>query len=250
MGQLAVTTCNRPCQSPHYLATLPEVVQLLLSQGHPRIRQDGDRIDRRQREWLAGTCSPISGILLKFDGSVVDWPDGAHPDLLPLSTALQGIFVFWSNLQCLWRTADRPSGREVPLSEFAKITSTVAPIAVDHQGQFASVTLSFNLPPNVSIGAAVSAIEQATKELHLPASITTSFQGSAQAFQNSLSSTPILILAALIAVYTIWDALREHDPPDHDHLDPALGRARGTADPDGVRHAARCDRHYRHHPLE
>jgi len=105
--------------------------------------------------------------------------------------------------------ATSSSGTEVPLSEFAKITSTVAPIAVNHQGQFPSVTLSFNLPPNVSIGAAVTAIQQATKELHLPASIATSFQGSAQAFQSSLSSTPILILAALIAVYIILGMLYE-----------------------------------------
>jgi hydrophobe/amphiphile efflux-1 (HAE1) family protein len=105
--------------------------------------------------------------------------------------------------------ATSSSGAEVPLSEFAKITSTVAPIAVNHQGQFPSVTLSFNLPQNVSIGAAVSAIQQATKELHLPGSIATSFQGSAQAFQNSLSSTPILILAALIAVYIILGMLYE-----------------------------------------
>jgi hydrophobe/amphiphile efflux-1 (HAE1) family protein len=105
--------------------------------------------------------------------------------------------------------ATSSSGQQVPLSEIAKITSTVAPIAVNHQGQFPSVTLSFNLPPNVSIGAAVSAIQQATKELQLPPSIMTSFQGSAQAFQNSLSSTPILILAALIAVYIILGMLYE-----------------------------------------
>jgi multidrug efflux pump subunit AcrB len=71
------------------------------------------------------------------------------------------------------------------------------------------VTLSFNLPPNTSIGAAVTAIQQATKELQLPPSIATSFQGSAQAFQSSLSSTPILILAALIAVYIILGMLYE-----------------------------------------
>ncbi len=105
--------------------------------------------------------------------------------------------------------ATSSSGREVPLSEFAKITSTVAPIAVNHQGQFPSVTLSFNLPPDVPIGAAVTAIQQAAKELHLPPSIATSFQGSAQAFQSSLSSTPILILAALIAVYIILGMLYE-----------------------------------------
>jgi hydrophobe/amphiphile efflux-1 (HAE1) family protein len=105
--------------------------------------------------------------------------------------------------------ATSSSGTEVPLSQFATITSTVAPIAVNHQGQFPSVTLSFNLPPNASIGGAVAAIQQATKALHLPPSIATSFQGSAQAFQSSLSSTPILILAALIAVYIILGMLYE-----------------------------------------
>ena len=105
--------------------------------------------------------------------------------------------------------ATSSSGKEVPLSEFAKITSTIAPIAVNHQGQFPSVTLSFNLSPGVSIGEAVTAIQQASRELHLPRSIATSFQGSAQAFQNSLSSTPILILAALIAVYIILGMLYE-----------------------------------------
>src|ERR1700736_67096 len=105
--------------------------------------------------------------------------------------------------------ATSASGTQVPLSQFAMITSRVAPIAVNHQGQFPSVTLSFNLPPNTSIGAAVTAIQQATKDLHLPPSIATSFQGSAQAFQSSLSSTPILILAALIAVYIILAILYE-----------------------------------------
>ncbi len=105
--------------------------------------------------------------------------------------------------------ATSASGTQVPLSQFAAITSTVAPIALNHQGQFPSVTLSFNLPPKVSIGEAVSAIQQAARDLHLPPSIATSFQGSAQAFQNSLSSTPILILAALIAVYIILGMLYE-----------------------------------------
>jgi multidrug efflux pump subunit AcrB len=105
--------------------------------------------------------------------------------------------------------ATAASGAEVPLSEFATIAPTVAPIAVNHQGQFPSVTLSFNLPPNVSIGEAVAAIRKATAELHLPRSVATGFQGSAQAFQNSLSSTPILILAALVAVYIILAMLYE-----------------------------------------
>jgi hydrophobe/amphiphile efflux-1 (HAE1) family protein len=105
--------------------------------------------------------------------------------------------------------ATSSSGREVPLSQIATISSTVAPIAVNHQGQFPSVTLSFNLAPGAAIGDAVSAIKQTVAALHLPPSIATSFQGSAQAFQSSLSSTPILILAALVAVYIILGILYE-----------------------------------------
>ncbi len=101
------------------------------------------------------------------------------------------------------------TGTEVPLSQIAKFTPTVAPLAINHQGQFPSVTLSFNLAPGVSIGAAVSAVQAAAASLHMPASMATSFQGSAQAFQASLSSTPILILAALFAVYIILGMLYE-----------------------------------------
>src|SRR5438132_1621197 len=105
--------------------------------------------------------------------------------------------------------ATAASGTQVPLSQFATITSTVAPNALNDHGQIPSVTLSFNLPSGTSIGSAVAAIQQATKELHLTPSIANSFQGSAQAFQSSLSSTPILILAALIAVYIILGMLYE-----------------------------------------
>ncbi len=101
------------------------------------------------------------------------------------------------------------SGTEVPLSQIATFRPIVAPLAVNHQGQFPSVTLSFNLAPGVSIGQAVSAVQHATASLHMPASIATGFQGNAQAFQSSLSSTPVLILAALFAIYIILGMLYE-----------------------------------------
>jgi HAE1 family hydrophobic/amphiphilic exporter-1 len=101
------------------------------------------------------------------------------------------------------------SGVEVPLSQFATLRPSVAALAVNHQGQFPSVTLSFNLAPGVAIGDAVAAIQRTAAELHLPPSIAATFQGSAQAFQSSLSSTPILILAALVAVYIILGVLYE-----------------------------------------
>jgi hydrophobe/amphiphile efflux-1 (HAE1) family protein len=105
--------------------------------------------------------------------------------------------------------AKSASGTMVPLGQLATITPSVAPLAINHQGQFPSVTLSFNLAANSTIGEAVAAIRKAEADLHLPRSVTTSFQGNAQAFQTSLSSTAILILAALVAVYIILGILYE-----------------------------------------
>jgi HAE1 family hydrophobic/amphiphilic exporter-1 len=100
-------------------------------------------------------------------------------------------------------------GTEVPLAQLATFQPTLAPLAINHLGQFPSVTLSFNLAPGASIGQAVTAAQNAAASLHMPASVATSFQGNAQAFQNSLSSTPPLILAALFAVYIILGMLYE-----------------------------------------
>jgi hydrophobe/amphiphile efflux-1 (HAE1) family protein len=97
----------------------------------------------------------------------------------------------------------------VPLSQIASLVPSATPTVVNHQGQFPSVTLSFNLAPGATIGGAVSAVQKATADLHLPPSIATSFQGNAQAFQSSLSTTPPLILAALFAVYIILGMLYE-----------------------------------------
>jgi HAE1 family hydrophobic/amphiphilic exporter-1 len=98
----------------------------------------------------------------------------------------------------------------VPLSELVTQHTTLAPLSVNHQGQFPSVTLSFNLKANAPLGPAVAAINQAMQSLHVPPTIQASFQGNAQAFQSSLSSTPILIVAALVAVYIILGMLYEH----------------------------------------
>ena len=101
------------------------------------------------------------------------------------------------------------TGTEVPLSQIATIRTTLAPLVVNHQGQFPSVTISFNLAPGAAIGPAVAAVQKAAADLHMPASVATKFQGNAQAFQSALSSTPPLILAALFAVYLILGMLYE-----------------------------------------
>src|SRR5213079_2913545 len=82
-------------------------------------------------------------------------------------------------------------------------------LVIGHQGQFPSVTLSFNLAPGVSLGEAVRALESATQQIGLPASIRGSFQGTAQAFQASLTNEPLLILAALVTVYIVLGVLYE-----------------------------------------
>jgi HAE1 family hydrophobic/amphiphilic exporter-1 len=111
--------------------------------------------------------------------------------------ALNGIYVKSS------------AGQQVPISTLVDSVVKVAPIVINHQGQFPSVTISFNLAPGTAIGQAVSAIEQAQKELNPPLSLQSSFQGNAQAFGASLSSTPILIAAALFVIYIILGVLYE-----------------------------------------
>jgi multidrug efflux pump len=101
------------------------------------------------------------------------------------------------------------SGVPIPLSTFTHVQSTNAALAVNHQGQFPVVTLSFNLAPGASLGEATRSIQNAEKEIQLPASIHAAFQGTAAAFQNSLSSEPFLILAAVITVYIVLGVLYE-----------------------------------------
>ncbi len=100
-------------------------------------------------------------------------------------------------------------GGAVPLGAFSEIQTSSAPLAINHQGQFPAVTVSFNLAPGVSLGEAVRAIDQARQELGPPASIQASFQGTAQAFRASLVHTPFLILAAIITVYLLLGVLYE-----------------------------------------
>ncbi|TAN22766.1 MAG: acriflavine resistance protein B [Acidobacteria bacterium] len=100
-------------------------------------------------------------------------------------------------------------GNEVPLSAFTTVQTKSAPLTINHQGQFPVVTLSFNLAPGASLGQAVNAIHAAEQEIGLPPSVQPSFQGTAAAFINSLANEPILILAALIAVYIVLGVLYE-----------------------------------------
>jgi multidrug efflux pump subunit AcrB len=106
-------------------------------------------------------------------------------------------------------TSSSGSGAPVPLSALLELHPDAVPLSVNHQGQFPSVTLSFNGAPNVALGDAVAAIHRVEREIGLPASIHADFAGTAQAYKDSLSSEPMLILAALLTVYIVLGMLYE-----------------------------------------
>ncbi len=117
---------------------------------------------------------------------------------------------FWQSPETLRDIYVRSTtGAQVPLSAFAHFAPTTTALAVNHQGQFPGVTLSFNLAPGVALGDAVTTITAAEREMGLPAGIRATFQGTAQAFQASLANEPLLILAALVAVYIVLGMLYE-----------------------------------------
>jgi len=101
------------------------------------------------------------------------------------------------------------TGQMVPLSAFATLKTVTAPLTILHEGQFPAVTLSFNLSPGSSLGAAVRAIQNAEKEIGLPETVAPTFSGSAAEFRASLKSEPFLILAAIVVIYIVLGVLYE-----------------------------------------
>jgi multidrug efflux pump len=106
-------------------------------------------------------------------------------------------------------TTTFPNGGQVPLSAFTRLQTTSVPIAINHQGQFPVITLSFNLAPNASLGDAIDAVNKVKDSLAMPVSVQGAFQGTAAAFTNSLAGEPVLILAALVTVYLVLGVLYE-----------------------------------------
>jgi multidrug efflux pump len=97
----------------------------------------------------------------------------------------------------------------VPLSAFTHFENTSEALSINHQGQFPSVTVSFNLATNASLGSAISVIDKVQKDMNMPPSLQADFQGTAASFRNSLSNEPLLILAALVTVYIVLGVLYE-----------------------------------------
>ena len=123
----------------------------------------------------------------------------AKPESLPTLESLGDIYL----------PSQTGSSGQVPLKGIAKISITKSPLVISHLAQFPAVTISFNLAKGASLSKAVDEVNQAEQAVHLPASITSSFQGAAQAFQDSLSSEVYLLIAALVAVYIVLGVLYE-----------------------------------------
>jgi len=113
------------------------------------------------------------------------------------------------NLDAIYLPSSTSTTGQVPLSAFVHVTTRAAPLMVGHLGQFPATTISFNLAPGASLGAAVAAIQQAEHEIDLPDSFLTAFQGAAAAFQNALGNEVYLVLAAIAAMYIVLGVLYE-----------------------------------------
>jgi len=164
------------------------------------------QIDRERAAALGLTANQIEDALYSSYGtrqvSTIYAPNNSYQVVMELDPKYQG------NPQALSLLYVRAaSGDLVPLDTVAKLVPSVGPLSVNHSGQLPSVTLSFNLKPGVSLGDAVAQVEKAAKSL--PSSVTTSFQGTAQAFQSSLQGLGLLLIIAIAVIYMVLGILYE-----------------------------------------
>src|SRR5207253_1084887 len=189
------------------LQTLPDLADVNTDQQN-RGREAFVTIDRDTAARLGVTPQAIDEAL--YDAFGQRQVSTMYTQLNQYHVVMEVAPPFWQSPETLKDVYVRgANGMEVPLAAIAHFAPTTAALAVNHQGQFPSVTLSFNLPPGVALGQAVDAIERAARDLGLPAGIHATFQGTAQAFQASLANEPLLILAALVTVYIVLGILYE-----------------------------------------
>jgi len=189
------------------LRTLPGLLDVNSDQQDKGL-QAGLVIDRATASRLGISAQTIDNVL--YDAFGQRQVSTMYTSLNQYHVVLEVAPQYWQNpdgLKNIYITA--PGGSQIPLSTLTRYQPSTVPLVVTHQGQFPSVTLSFNLAPGLALGDAVSSVEIAGNEIGLPSSIQGSFQGTAQAFQSSLANEPLLIAAALITVYIVLGVLYE-----------------------------------------
>jgi len=189
------------------LRALPQLVDFSSDQ-QDKGRQSSLVIDRQTASRLGLTSQLIDDTL--YDAFGQRQVSTLYTQLNQYHVVMEAAPQFWQRPDTLRSLYVRsPRGAQVPLSAFTHYEPTSTALAVNHQGQFPSVTMSFNLPEGTSLGDAVDAITPAMLQLRLPTTIQWSFQGTAQAFQASLTGLPLLFLTALLAVYIVLGVLYE-----------------------------------------
>ncbi len=189
------------------LQTLPELRAVAIDQQNDGL-QEHVVIDRLTASRLGITPQMIDDTL--YDAFGQRQISTMFTQLNQYHVVLEVLPDFQRNPHALDEIYVRSStGGEAPLSAFTHFEPGSAPLVVNHQGQFPAVTISFDLAPGYSLGSAVSAIEKARQDIGMPVSIQAGFQGTAAAFQASLTNEPILILAALVTVYIVLGVLYE-----------------------------------------
>ena len=191
----------------HALSRIPEIVDVSTDQQDLGL-QTSLVVDRDAATRLGVSFSQLDSTLNNLFGQ--RQVSTIYNPLNQYHVVMEVAPTYWQNPTELNNTyVVSSSGAEVPLSAFARWEPTNTSLVVNHQGQFLATTVSFNLAPKASLSAATQAVESGLQRIGVPSSIHGSFQGTAQAFQASLANQPLLILAALVAVYLVLGILYE-----------------------------------------
>jgi multidrug efflux pump len=165
-------------------------------------------IDRATAARMGITSAQIDRTL--YDAFGQEQVSTMYTELNQYHVVMEVSSAFWQNPDGLkYLYVQGAGGKQIPLSAFTSFKADNTPLSVNHSGQFPSITLSFNLLPGISLGDAVTDIENASRDIGMPASIHGKFAGTAQAFQDSLGNMPLLIAAALLTVYIVLGILYE-----------------------------------------
>jgi HAE1 family hydrophobic/amphiphilic exporter-1 len=191
-------------RSDPQIRTLLQDVTSDLQIKNPQVNVD---IDRDKASSLGVSAQQVEDALYSAYGqrqvSTIYAPNNAYRVITELENQYQ---LDPSALSMLYVRST--NGQLVPLNAVAKLTRTVGPLTINHLGQLPAVTISFNLRPGVSLGDAVNAVNKAAREM-LPATVSTSFQGTAQAFESSISGLGLLLLMAILVIYLVLGILYE-----------------------------------------
>jgi multidrug efflux pump len=191
----------------------------VILEAEPQYQQSTDTLNHLyiQANASSGTSGPGASTSFSASGSSAAGSNATTTSVLYTPSATASVLTPPAN--ALSRSSSTSSSANtssssamsnaVPLGTFIKFRRTTESLSINHQGQFPSVTVSFNLAPNAALGSAITAIDKVQEDLHMPASLQADFQGTAASFKNSLSGEALLILAALVTVYIVLGVLYE-----------------------------------------